>query len=156
QSRALIGGLTTAQVSLAVRNALLGQPVTQVRENGRTVPVILRPQPDETVDLTRLLNYPISSPVVLAGTEPAHVRLANVVEVVEGTAPQAIRRIDGLRALEVQVRPAGHDLGAALTAVQQAADALELPPGYQLRVGGLRELIDESLSDMGGALLWSL
>src|SRR5690606_27931326 len=76
QSRALIGGLTTAQVSLAVRNALLGQPVTQVRENGRTVPVILRPQPDETVDLTRLLNYPISSPVALAATAPAPGRTA--------------------------------------------------------------------------------
>ncbi|HEY8418340.1 MAG TPA: efflux RND transporter permease subunit [Limnochordales bacterium] len=155
QSRALIGGLTTAQVSLAVRYALSGIQVTQVRENGRTIPVVLRPQPSETADLDQLLNHPISSPVLLGG-DAARVRLGNVVEVVEGTAPQAIRRIDGMRALEVRVRPSGQDLTATLAAVQDAVAAVDLPPGYQIQTTGIRQLIDESLDDLGGVLLWSL
>jgi len=155
QSRALIGGLTTAQVSLAVRYALSGVQVTQVRENGRTIPVVLRPQPSETATLEQLLDHPISSPVVLGG-DAARVRLANVVDVVEGTAPQAIRRIDGVRALEVRVRPSGRDLTATLAAVQEAAAAVDLPPGYQIQTTGIRQLIDESLDDLGGVLLWSL
>lgn len=156
QSRALIGGLTTAQISLAVRNALTGVEVTQVRENGRTIPVVLRPQPTETADLSRLLDYPVTSPVVVSMTESSAVRLANVVSVEEGTAPQAIRRIDGMRALEVQVRSAGGDLGATLAAVDEAIASLELPPGYEIRTAGIRQLINDSLSDLTRVLLWSL
>ena len=156
QSRALIGGLTTAQISLAVRNALTGVEVTQVRENGRTIPVVLRPQPTETADLSRLLDYPVTSPVVVSMTESSAVRLANVVSVEEGTAPQAIRRIDGMRALEVQVRSAGGDLGAALAAVDGAISSLELPAGYEIRTAGIRQLINDSVADMSRVLLWSL
>lgn len=156
QSRALIGGLTTAQISLAVRNALTGVEVTQVRENGRTIPVVLRPHPSETADLSRLLDYPITSPVVVSAAEPSAVRLTNVVNVERGTAPQAIRRIDGMRALEVQVRSAGGDLGATLAAVDEAIASMKLPAGYEIRMAGIRQLITESLSDLGRVLLWSL
>ena len=156
QSRALIGGLTTAQVSLAVRNALTGIQVTQVRDNGRTIPVVMRPQPSETEDLTRLLNYPVTSPVVVSLDEPASVRLGNVVNVAEGTAPQAIRRIDGMRAVEVEVLPAGADLATTFAAVNEAIADLELPAGYEIRTGGIRQLIDESLGDLAAVLIWSV
>ncbi|MFS8542759.1 MAG: efflux RND transporter permease subunit, partial [Limnochordales bacterium] len=156
QSRALIGGLTTAQISLAVRNALSGIQVTQVRENGRTIPVVMRPQPSETADLAHLLDHPVTSPVAVPGLDTSAVRLANVVDVQERTAPQAIRRIDGMRAVEVHVRPSGQDLAAALAAVEAAVAALDWPAGYEVRIAGIRQLIDESLADLASVLLWSL
>src|SRR5690606_34121543 len=50
QSRAVIGGLTRAQLSPAVRNGLTGVELTQVREGGRPSPVALPPPPTETAD----------------------------------------------------------------------------------------------------------
>ncbi len=61
-SHTIIGGLSTAQISLAVRNALTGVPATQVRQDGRTIPVVVRPHPDHLQSLDDLLNYRVSSP----------------------------------------------------------------------------------------------
>ncbi|MBO8141968.1 MAG: efflux RND transporter permease subunit [Firmicutes bacterium] len=156
QSRALIGGMTTAQVSLAVRNVLSGVEVTQVRENGRVIPVVLRPKPEEITDLDGLLNHRISSPVVVDASDATAIRLANVVEVVETTGQQAIRRIDGVRAVEVRVQPAGSDMRRVNQAVDAAVSSLEVPPGFEIRTAGMRQLIAESTSDLLRALAWAL
>lgn len=156
QSRALIGGLTNAQISLAVRNALSGVQATQVRQDGRTVPVIMRPHPDQVQGLDNLLDFRVSSPVPLSLTDTTNIRLANVVEVVERTGPQSIRRIDGVRAVEVRVRPTESDVRTLRNAVEQAVAAIELPPDVTIRQGGLTAVIDEAWNELGGVLLLSL
>lgn len=155
QSRALIGGLTTGQISLAVRHALTGVQATQVRQQGHTIPVVLRPHPDELAGLDDLLNFRVSTPVVTS-MDDGSVRLANVVEARETSGPQTIRRVDGLRVVEVRVKAADPDLRGARAAVVEALGNISLPPGVSVREAGVTELIDESMGELSFALLFAL
>lgn len=156
QSRALIGGLSTAQISLSVRNALTGVQATQVRQDGQTIPVVVRPHPDHLQSLDDLLNYRVSSPVPLSVTDTTAVRLGNVAEAVEGTAPQEIRRVDGARVVEVHVRPAEANVRSLTRVVNEVIAEFDMPPGMSIRQAGLSELLTESLEGLGTVLLLSL
>lgn len=155
QSRALIGGLTTGQISLAVRQALTGVQATQVRQDGRTTPVIMRPHPDELTSLDDLLNFRVNSPV-LTGMDDGSVRLGNVVEAVETEGPQTIRHVDGMRVVEMHIKPSGSDLRGINAAVASALEELHMPADVTVRESGVTELIDESMSELGFAVLFAL
>lgn len=155
QSRALIGGLTTAQISLSVRHALTGVQATQVRQNGRTIPVVMRPHPDELAGLDDLLNYRVSSPIP-TGMDDGSIRLGNVVEARQTTGPQTIRHIDGARAMEVRIRPAHTDLRAVNSVLARVLDEITLPVGVTIHQSGVTELVDESVSELTLALLFAL
>lgn len=153
QSRALIGGLSTAQVSLAVRNTLTGVQATQVRQDGRTIPVILKPHPDQLQSLDDLLNYHVTSPVPLSLTDTTAIRLANVADAIEQTSPQSVRRIDGARTLELTVRPAGANVRDVTRIIDEVIAETELPSGTTIRQAGLSELLDEAWGELGTVLL---
>lgn len=155
-SRALIGGLSTAQISLGVRYALTGIEATQLRQDGRSIPVVVRPHPAALQDLDDLLNYRVTSPVVVSLTDTTAVRLANIASVVEGTAPQTIRRVDGARVAEVEIRPAQADVRELRRVVAETLASFPLPEGVSIRQGGLSELLEEGLGELRTALLLSL
>lgn len=155
-SRALIGGLSTAQISLGVRNALTGVEATQLRLDGRTVPVVVRPHPDAVQSLEDLLNYRVTSPVVVSMTDTTSVRLANVASVQEAAAPQSIRRVDGARFVEVEIRPSQTDVRQLTRIVNETVASAALPPGVSVRQAGLGELLDEGLGELARMLLLSL
>ena len=153
QSRALIGGLSTAQISLAVRNALSGVQATHVRQNGQTVPVVVKPHPDRLQNLDDLLDYRVSSPVPMSLTDTTSIRLSNVVRAVEQTGPQSIRRVDGARAVELTVRPARSDVRDLTRIVDQVVAEAALPPGVTVTLAGLSQMLSDAWDELGTVLL---
>jgi HAE1 family hydrophobic/amphiphilic exporter-1 len=84
-----------------------------------------------------------------AGTVP----LSDVANVKVAKTPTSISRIDGDRSATVSVTPAGDDLGAVTEAVNAEIDALDLPAGATVSVGGAAADQAEAFNDLGMALL---
>ncbi|GAA2099259.1 efflux RND transporter permease subunit [Brevibacterium salitolerans] len=95
------------------------------------------------------------APQVPSGSvqQPTTVELDEVADVEEVTTAPTITRVDGLRAVTVSATPAGDDLGAVSTAVQQAIDSADLPDGVQAEIGGATAEQDEAFMQMGIAML---
>ncbi len=89
-------------------------------------------------------------------TDTTAVRLGNVAEPMEGTAPQEIRRVDGARVVEVVVRPAEANVRELTRIVNDVVAETDLPPGMSIRQAGLTELLTDGLEGLGTVLLLSL
>jgi len=89
--------------------------------------------------------------VVPTATGPMTVdQLADVVEV---ETPAAITREDGAQTATVSVTPSGDDLGSLTAALTAEVDALDLPPGAEVTVGGVAADQADAFADLGLALL---
>ena len=89
------------------------------------------------------------------GTDPAgeSVRLGDVAELTTVDEAVSITRIDGLRAATVTGTSTGDDLGAVSADLQQRLDALDVPEGVQVELGGVSADQAAAFSALGLALL---
>ncbi|MFN0059089.1 MAG: efflux RND transporter permease subunit [Planctomycetota bacterium] len=91
--------------------------------------------------------------LVRADTEPeSRVPLAAIGQLVTGTGPVEIRRINGERACLVGARLDGRDLGGAAQDVEGVLAKRYLPPGVSAKLSGQHKEMRESL----GSLLFAL
>ncbi|MEV0395375.1 efflux RND transporter permease subunit [Polymorphospora rubra] len=134
-------GLSEAAIGQIVGQAFRGSPVGQVTLDGGQQNVVIRGgTAPATVEQLRAL--PIG-PVTLGD-------LARV-EQVEG--PLSVTRIDGERSVTVTGTGSGSNLGAITTALNERLDALDLPPGASITVGGVSADQAEAFADLGLAVL---
>ncbi|MEV0727309.1 efflux RND transporter permease subunit [Polymorphospora sp. NPDC050346] len=134
-------GLSEAAIGQIVGQAFRGSPVGQVTlDGGRQSVVIGGGTAPATVEQLRAL--PIG-PVTLGD-------LARV-EQVEG--PLSVTRIDGERSVTVTGTGTGSNLGAITSALNERLDALDLPPGASVTVGGVSADQAEAFADLGLAVL---
>lgn len=146
-SRSILGGFTAGQVGLGMRYATAGLKATDLQIGKRVLPVVLRPNsPVDSVD--DLLNTKITSPVQIAGLGENPILLREVVEPVTGPASTVIQRSNRLPVIYVTGFLGDLSLTEATRASQKIIGKLNIPPGYHVRVGGMREIIDESLSEL--------
>ncbi|HHY09798.1 MAG TPA: efflux RND transporter permease subunit, partial [Firmicutes bacterium] len=151
-SRSILGGFTAGQVGLGMRYATAGLKATDLQMGRRTLPVVLRPNsPVDSVD--DLLNTKVTSPVQIAGLGENPVLLSEVVEPEIGPARSVIQRTDRLQVIYVTGILDTISLTKATRAGQEIIDNLNVPPGYHVQIGGIQEIIDESISDLLLALI---
>ncbi|MBE3583805.1 MAG: efflux RND transporter permease subunit [Limnochordaceae bacterium] len=151
RTRALLGGLTAAQVGLGVREALLGTSAGTMRLDGEDVPIVVQADvPQPTLDAVAGLKV---GGLALPGSPATLSRVGAVSQVREETAPTSIERLDGQRIVTVKATPANGDIGTATTQVQQALDRLSLPPGVSVRLGGVSQIMQDSFADLRLALV---
>jgi HAE1 family hydrophobic/amphiphilic exporter-1 len=84
-----------------------------------------------------------------AGTVP----LTDVATVEKVDVPTAISRTDGQRSATVSVTPGTQDVGTLTAAVTQEIDALDLPAGAHVEIGGVAADQADAFADLGLALL---
>lgn len=154
--RALLGGLTAGQIGLSMRAALTGLPATQLYIDGLTVPVVLRPKPDDIADMQGLSELRIPS-FAAAGLEqnepPPSARFGPLANPEIGTAPANIRHVDRMRVVTVTAQFDGIDLAEAGRRAEAALANIHPERGYELRLAGIHDTMNETVSDMGLALL---
>lgn len=64
------------------------------------------------------------------------LKLSDVAEVYQGSGPNAINREDMVRRVVVSANSSGRDLGALVKDIQDRIEAIDVPQGYFIKLGG--------------------
>ncbi|MEN5072885.1 efflux RND transporter permease subunit [Isoptericola cucumis] len=139
-------GLTETQVSGLVAGAM--EPEQTVGEvdlgDGPTDVVVKTGDAPATQGEISDLEIPTA-----AGTVP----LTDVATVEKVDVPTSISRTDGERSATVSVTPQTQDVGTLSTEITTATDALDLPAGASVEVGGVAADQADAFADLGLALV---
>ncbi|PNG26774.1 efflux RND transporter permease subunit [Methylocella silvestris] len=136
QSRLQLLGLTPAEAATQLQALLTGAPVTQVREDIRTVDLIARASGAERLDPARLAD------MTIANRDGRLIPVSQIGEVEIRPEDPILRRRDRVPTITLQ-----SDIDERLQPPQVAAEidaALQpliaaLPPGYRIETGGNTE-----------------
>ncbi|MER7003377.1 efflux RND transporter permease subunit [Dactylosporangium sp. NPDC000555] len=140
-------GLSDAAVGGIVSAAYRGQTLTQLTVDGSQRDLVLRSGPaPASLDELKALQIPVP------GTPP-FVRLDQIADVAQGAGPVAITRIDGNRSASITGRAAGDNLGKVSTDLKKKLDALDLPAGATVSLGGVSQQQQETFGQLGLAML---
>ncbi|MER7279795.1 efflux RND transporter permease subunit [Dactylosporangium sp. NPDC000244] len=140
-------GLNDAAVGGIVAAAYRGQNLTQMTIDGSQRDLVLRSGPaPASLDQLKALTIPVP------GTPP-FVRLDQIADVAQDTGPVAITRIDGNRSATVSGRADTDNLGAVSTKLQEKLNALSLPAGVTVTLGGASQDQAEAFGQLGLAML---
>lgn len=147
--------LPAGQVGLTVRLALTGLEATTVHIDGRTVPVVIKPDPSETESLSALRSLRVWNLQNDAEGYPQAARFQAITKAdspVITDAPRTIRHLDRQRVATVKAQLDGLDLGTARRIAEEIVAAAELPAGYEVRLAGIHATLDESMGELVLAL----
>jgi multidrug efflux pump subunit AcrB len=118
-------GLSSGEIGQAVQTALEGTIATQLQRGERLVDVRVRLTPESLRTRSQLEQLPL---VISAGQTP--VRLSEVAQVIDGTTPAEIQRINQREVLIIVGDLAeGASLGDALSEMEDILAEVKLPPG---------------------------
>ncbi|MEO1007184.1 MAG: efflux RND transporter permease subunit [Planctomycetota bacterium] len=144
-------GLTTEGIGTAVRGLFDGVFVGDYQLNGEPVDLVLLPFGGRLAYVEQMLSVPIATP---AGPV---VPVDSVVDIVRGTAPQEISRVEELPSVSVQVRPPEDlplgELIAALQGeiIQPLRDSGQIDSTMRVRLEGTAAQLDEVQAALFGA-----
>jgi HAE1 family hydrophobic/amphiphilic exporter-1 len=140
-------GLTIADVAPVVRTKVQGTVTTDIQRQDRAIDIRLQAAEefrDSASDLQRL---------IVAQVEGTSLPLSAVATVEEVEGPAEIRRAEGERVAVITANLAGRDLAGASEEIGEALNALELPSGFDSRIGGQRQEMEVSFNSMRLAIL---
>jgi HAE1 family hydrophobic/amphiphilic exporter-1 len=139
-------GLSTAQVGQQVNQFIVGTTVSEVDLDNVTMDIVLRGQPEDVDNIEKLADLNIESPLGL-------VKLGSISQIAMEQGPVSISRFDLERSATVSGEITAEDTQAIGAQVQAKIDALELPPGIEVRSGGIFQQIEEGFQDVFTAIL---
>lgn len=143
-------GLTIQNVADIVRTKVQGTVATDIQRDDRTIDIRVRSDTvfrDSAEDLSRLTVHQVDG---------VAIPLAAVASVVTREGPAEIRRAEGDRVALISANLVGRDLGAVADEINAAIDALDLPSGYDIAVGGQREEMETSFGSMRLAIFLAI
>ena len=144
-SRAAEFGLTTVSVGQQVNQFIVGRPVSEIDLEGVTMDIVLRGQPEDIDDINKLKNLTIEGPL-------GNTRLGAIAGIAIEDGPVSITRFDSERSASISGDIVGEDTQAIGQLVTAVIDSTPLPPGVEVRTGGIFEQINEGFADVGMAM----
>jgi len=144
-TRALLHGLTTAQVGQELRAVYSGTTVTKITLGGTQENVdILLGTPANTVQGMQDLLIPGAT---------GNVRLGDVATITQVDGPTQITHLAGVRTATVNANVTSSNVGAVSVDVQQRINKLSLPGGATVSLGGVTASQSQTFHDLILALL---
>ena len=134
-------GLTVAQVSAQVNQFVVGREVSEMNVAGDTLDIILRGDPDDVDDIDNLKNLKISGPLGVA-------KLGFIADIAIEKAPIVINRYNQERSATINGTITAEDTRSVGAQVAQARRSVELPPGVEIKTGGIFQQIAEGFQDV--------
>lgn len=133
-------GLDVGEVGRTVRTAVGGSIPTRLTEGDREFDIRVRFDPGTMTTPGEMASLP------LFPRSGAVIRLRDVAEVTESSAPQTIERENQNRLVRItgSVLPQVWSTGEAAAAAREALAGYAFPEGYTMRVGGGEEAIREN------------
>ena len=139
-------GLSVQQVSSVVQSKVLGTVATEIQREDRTIDIRVRSDErfrSSSRDLENLIVYQQGKTAL---------PLSAVAEVTEDEGPAEIRRADGERVAVISANLDGRDLASASAAIAGLVGELDLPAGFDWRMGGQQQEMETSFDSMRLAL----
>jgi multidrug efflux pump len=139
RSKTALLGLSMSDVGAALSNALGGGYVNYFSLDGRSYKVIPQSQRSARLNVSQLLNYPVTS------VNGVNVPLSSIASIKTTVIPESINHFQQQNAATIQgVAAIGVSQADAIATLQQAA-AQTLPPNYVVDYGGaMRQYEQES------------
>ncbi len=136
-------GLSSATVSMYVRNRVLGMNAGFLKEEGDEYTILVRMEEKNRNSISAIENLTIPTPT------GGKVKLSEVASVEEFWTPQAISRKSRQRIVTVAVTPYNTSLGELATGIKAALADVDVPNGVSINIGGDYEEQQETFADMG-------
>jgi HAE1 family hydrophobic/amphiphilic exporter-1 len=138
-------GLDVGQIATTIRPLMAGQVATRWEDpTGEERDVVVQVAPEYRRSLADVAQIPVPTSTRTNGSVSA-IPLRDVATITEGTAPAQIDRKDLSRIVTVSGSTAPElSISEASTAIQERIDALTLPEGYTIRLGGETEQLAET------------
>lgn len=128
-------GVSGEAVNRLVEGAVAGRAVTEVLEDGRRVPVVVRLPEDRRDSAAAIGELRVRG--TGAGDEIGGVALAQLAELVEVDGPVQLDHDQGLRHVVIQANVEGRDIVGLVDELRrECAAQLTLPPGSFIEFGG--------------------
>ncbi|MEU4241921.1 efflux RND transporter permease subunit [Actinoplanes sp. NPDC026619] len=138
-------GLTEASIGQSVAGAFRSATAGQVTIDGATESVV--------VSFGSAPADPAALKAMTLTTARGPVRLDQVATVSEVSGPEQVTRVDGDRSASVKGTVTGSDVGKASKDLQKKLDALTLPAGASVSVGGVSADQADAFKQLGLAVL---
>jgi len=152
--RANLVGITNADVATSTVAAISGSPVGIFKEGNKNIPIVVRLRPQDRARLSQIENLYVNS-----SQENVKVPLLSVATLKNILETARIRRREHFRTLSILCFPAPGVLASQVLApIEPKLIALKnnLPPGYQLQIGGEKAKQVEGFTNLAVVLLISL
>ena len=152
RQRADAFGISTAEIADATKALVSGSVPGQYHDRAQddyfNIRVVL---PDSTMDSRQAVE---DLPLKLGAG--GMIRLRDVAQVVKANGPVEIIREDQIKEVVVRGDASGASIGAALSELQIALKATDLPSGYEIRFGGSAKMISDMKQSMLVILLFAI
>ena len=136
-------GITPGEVNDFIQTALNGKAVSTMLQGQRTFDIVIRLDDRYRTDLRNLHRLNLDLP------NGERVPLSAVARVYEGGGPNTINRENIRRRITIRANTTGRDLGSVVNDIRKATDAIELPEGYFIHLGGQFEAQQEATRRIG-------
>jgi hydrophobic/amphiphilic exporter-1 (mainly G- bacteria), HAE1 family len=157
RARAADLGVSVAAVAQAARLALEGEVVAKYRQGERDHDVRLQLSPEDRRELATVPDLMLpQTGRRLGASGPAAsklVRISDVADVVAGSGPATIERMNRQRQIIVSANLENRSLGDAVADIQAGLAKLPRPAGTTFVFGGQTQRMQETFDNMGLALL---
>jgi multidrug efflux pump len=150
-------GISSAQIAMAIRTALLGVEISKFRDAKDEYPIQLRLKPEDRGQIEKLLSMNISYRDMTMGGVLRNVPLSSVADVSYSSTFSQINRKDNERIITLSsdvIEP--NNPNEVNAKIFEAISDLDIPSGYAIRQGGEQEQQKESMSFLVGAFAVAL
>lgn len=147
KNAAMEKGLTVAQIFRFVSSSIsTGKQATVLMVDNKEFPVIV--VDDKSQSITRENLAQLQVPVEQDG-EKTYISLDDIAELKEVEGLQSIQRNAQQRFVSVQgeLEP-GYNIGLVSNKIQEQLDQMVVPDGYEVRIAGETQTINETLGDL--------
>ncbi|OKL35628.1 efflux RND transporter permease subunit [Domibacillus mangrovi] len=147
QEKLAAAGLTAGQIAMELSPMRERPVLTTIEKDGKDVNVYLDVPVETYETIEDLTGKEVTSPL---GT---FVVISDVMTVEEGKTSDTVSRRDGKVFVDVSGELKGDDVSAASANIQAELEALDLPSGVDVSMGGVTQDINESFTQLGLAML---
>ncbi len=134
-------GLTSAEVGRQINRFILGSKVGEIDLNESTLDLVIRGRTEDAETLNQLKDLVIEGPRGM-------VKLGSISEIAIEPGPVIINRYDLDRSAIITGEITAVNTQAVGAEVQAAIAGLDLPPGVQVKTGGIFQQIREGFEDI--------
>jgi HAE1 family hydrophobic/amphiphilic exporter-1 len=140
-------GLTSQQVSMAIRNRVNGFPAGFLKEDGDEYDIVIRLKEEFRASITDIENMTLQTPT------GAFIKVKELGTVEEFWSPPTIERKRRQRVVTISAYPMDVDLMTLANSIKAEVDKTDIPQGLLVNVGGTYEDQMEMNRDMGTLML---
>ncbi len=147
QEKASRLGLSAAQIGMTINSLLKNSTATNVMVDNKTLDVLIGLKLDTVSKMDDI------KAIELTSQTGATVKVGDIAEVKEVPGAVGIYSLDGKEFAKVTGKITTKDTGAVSQKVQKIIKGISLPDGVEIKMGGITEMMGDTFSQMGFAML---